>query len=251
MATRLMREIRFTLTPDGQDAGDGLCPYLTLRAVVHGPVDPITGYICNIQAIDKMLRDRAIGHLRRAVRGTTGLPAEMSALWHVVAAYCPDGTTLDTLTLHPSPYLSLTVKTGDPDMVSLTHVFEFCAAHRLYCESMSDEENRRVFGRCTNPNGHGHNYVVKVTLRGKPHPDTGTLVAIPEFERIVNERVIDVFDHKHLNEDLPEFASINPSVENIARIIHGKLDGAFSPVRLESIRVHETPKTYAEYTGDE
>lgn len=256
MATRLMREIRFTLTPDGQDSGDGratdgLSPYLTLRAVVRGPVDPITGYICNIQAIDRVLRERAIGHLRRAERGATGLPAEVAALWHIVATHCPDGTTLDALTLHTSPYLSLTVRAGDPDMVSLTCVFEFCAAHRLYCESMTDEENRRVFGRCTNPNGHGHNYVVNVTLQGKPNPETGTLVAMPEFERIVNERVIDVFDHKHLNEDLPEFASINPSVENIARVIHGKLVDAFSPARLQSIRVYETPKTYAEYAAVE
>ena len=115
---------------------------------------------------------------------------------------------------------------------------------------MTDEENRRIFGRCTNSNGHGHNYVVNVTLRGNPHQETGTLTSMPEFKRIVNERVIDVFDHKHLNKDLPEFATINPSVENIARLIHEKLDGAFSPARLESIRVYETPKTYAEYTGD-
>ena len=246
-----MREVRFTLAPDGHRAGDGLRPYLTLRAVVRGPVDPITGYICNIKAIDTLLRERAIGHLRRAERGATGLPAEMSALWDVIAPHCPDGVTLDTLTLHTSPYLFFTVRAGDPTMVSLTYVFEFCAAHRLYCESMTDEENRRVFGRCTNSNGHGHNYVINVTLCGTPHPETGTLVAMPEFERIVNERVIEVFDHKHLNEDLREFASLNPSVENIARVIHGKLDGAFSPARLESVRVYETPKTYAEYGADE
>ena len=246
-----MREIRFTLAPDGQGAGSELRPYLTLRAVVRGPVDPITGYICNIKAIDRMLREVAVGHLRRAARGGTGMAAEMSALWQVVAAQCPDGTTLDALTLHTSPYLSFTVRVGDPHMVSLTYVFEFCAAHRLYCKSMTDEENRRVFGRCTNSNGHGHNYVINVTLCGMPHPETGTLVAMPEFERIVNERVIDVFDHKHLNEDLAEFATLNPSVENIARVIHDKLDGAFSPARLERIRVHETPKTYAEYTAEE
>jgi len=250
-----MREIRFTLPPGGGHHGDAsgghaLRPYLTLRAVVRGPVDPITGYICNIKAIDRLLRERAIGRLHRAERSTMGLASEMVALWPIVAAGCPDGTTLDTLTLFTTPVESYALHAGDPEMVSLTYALEFCAAHRLYCPSMTEDENRRVFGRCTNPNGHGHNYVVDVTLRGTPDPRTGTLIASPEFERIVRERVIAVFDHKHLNEDLPEFASLNPSVENIARVIHEKLDGAFGSAKLAGVRVYETAKTYAEYTAD-
>lgn len=132
-------------------------------------------------------------------------------------------------------------------MVSLTYAFEFSAAHRLYCPDLSDEENRRLFGRCTNANGHGHNYVVRVTLKGAPDPRTRSIVALGNFEQIVNQRIIDRFDHKHLNLDCSEFASVNPTVENITRVIFDKLENAFPPARLESVRVYETPKTYAEY----
>ncbi len=135
-------------------------------------------------------------------------------------------------------------------MVSMTYAFEFSAAHRLYCPDLSEEENRAVFGRCTNPNGHGHNYVVEVTLGGDPDAKTGTIIDLGKCESIVNETVIDRFDHNHLNEDCPEFKTQNPTVENITRVIHEKLKDAFSPVRLVRVRVYETPKTYAEYSGE-
>ena len=131
-------------------------------------------------------------------------------------------------------------------MVSVTESFEFAASHRLYCPSMSEEENRALFGKCANPNGHGHNYVVEVTVRGTPDPTTGRIVDIQEMESIVKEQVVDRFDHKHLNLDCPEFADLNPSVENITTVIWELLDGQLEPARLSKIRVWETPKTYAE-----
>ncbi len=131
-------------------------------------------------------------------------------------------------------------------MVSVTESFEFAASHRLYCPSMSEEENRALFGKCANPNGHGHNYVVEVTVRGTPHAATGRIVDLQEMESIVKERVVDRFDHKHLNLDCPEFANLNPSVENITTVIWELLDRRFEPARLAKVRVWETPKTYAE-----
>lgn len=135
-------------------------------------------------------------------------------------------------------------------MIQVTESFEFSAAHRLHCPDLSDEENRRIFGKCSNPNGHGHNYVVEVTVSGQPDDATGNVIELHLFRHTVRERVIDRFDHKHLNLDCVEFQSLNPSVENIARVIWDRLHDAFHSCRLAGVRVWETPKTYAEYNGE-
>ena len=94
-------------------------------------------------------------------------------------------------------------------------------------------------------------YVLDVTIEGRPDPETGVIIDLSRFETIVNECVINRFDHKHLNTDCQEFATRNPSTENITRVVWDKLDGAFPGCRLHAVRVWETPRTYAEYTGDE
>ena len=112
-------------------------------------------------------------------------------------------------------------------MIRTSQKFEFCASHRLHNPDLSDEENRRIFGKCNNPRGHGHNYELQVTLIGAPD-STGRLVPTTEFERIVSETIIEKFDHKNLNCELDEFKSVNPSVENIARVIYQMLQPRFS-----------------------
>jgi 6-pyruvoyltetrahydropterin/6-carboxytetrahydropterin synthase len=136
-------------------------------------------------------------------------------------------------------------------VIQVTQSFEFSASHRLYCSSMSEDENRQVFGKCANKNGHGHNYVVEVTTCGQPHDTTGTVVDLASAQRVVKDRVIDRFDHKHLNHDCEEFRSMNPSVENIARVVWDRLHGQFGQAELARVRVWETPKTYAEYDGED
>ncbi len=237
----------------GWPAAEGLAPHLLLRAVVSGPVEERTGFLCNIKLIDKLLCDRAVAQLREAYLDDTrrgSMAGEMAGLWQAVAPYTPQPARLEKLTLFVTPFLRYTVRRGETHMVSVTYSFEFSAAHRLYCADLSDEENQAVFGRCANPNGHGHNYVVQVTLRGQPHPQTGTLMQLDECTRIVNREVIHRFDHKHLNADCAEFASLNPSVENITRVIYDRLEDAFAPVTLHRVRVYETPKTYAQYPAD-
>ncbi|MFH1111245.1 MAG: 6-carboxytetrahydropterin synthase, partial [Planctomycetota bacterium] len=118
-----------------------------------------------------------------------------------------------------------------------------------FCKELSDAENPRLFGKCSNPNGHGHNYVVEVTVCGTVDSGKGTVADVGHVDRVVLERVIEPFDHKNLNVECAEFAQLNPSVENIARVIWDRLAGAFDGCRLASIRVWETPKTCAEYTG--
>ena len=133
-------------------------------------------------------------------------------------------------------------------MVRLSQKFEFSATHRLHNPDLSPEENREIFGKCNNPHGHGHNYEVQVTLAGRPD-STGTLIAVPRFEQIVAEGVIDRFDHRNLNLELAEFASLIPTVENIAMVIYRALKPRFGDGRakLDSVTVWETPKTWCEY----
>ena len=134
-------------------------------------------------------------------------------------------------------------------MILLTQQFEFSASHRLHCPELSDEQNRQTFGKCNNPHGHGHNYLLEVTVAGTPDPRTGAVLPLPAFEQLVKERVIDRLDHKHLNTDTQEFREVNPSVENIARIIWNLLQDRVAPARLHRVRVWETAKTSAEYAG--
>ncbi len=157
--------------------------------------------------------------------------------------------SLEGLELWTTPQLSYAIGAGEDSMVELTQCFEFSASHRLHVASLSDEENRRIFGKCNNPNGHGHNYRIEVTVTGEMADDTGRVLALPAFEETVRREVIDRFDHKHLNADTAEFATVNPSVENIAGSIWDILHDALSPAKLRRVKVWETAKTYAEYSG--
>lgn len=264
---RVTREVRFSVDRDwaghldfsapitnswgGWPSAVGLVPFLCLRATVAGEPDPRTGYLCNIKRLDEMLRRHAIPHAAEALRRCGWrLSAErlLRDVWEQVAERSPSGVTLVELELLCTPYLRYAIKREEPNMVLLTQQFEFSAAHRLHCPELSDEDNREIFGKCNNPNGHGHNYLVEVSVAGVPDERTGAVLPLPRFEQIVKERVIDLLDHKHLNVDTAEFRALNPSVENIARVIWGMLRGHVAPARLARVRVWETPKTYAEYS---
>ncbi|MCL4160810.1 UNVERIFIED_CONTAM: hypothetical protein GTU68_066239, partial [Idotea baltica] len=104
---------------------------------------------------------------------------------------------------------------SSPPVASTTQQFEFSAAHRLHCDSLSKAQNQEFFGKCNNPNGHGHNYVVEVTVT----KDRSDSMHLSEMESTVKRLIIDPLDHKHLNEDVPEFSELNPTVENIATVI--------------------------------
>jgi 6-pyruvoyltetrahydropterin/6-carboxytetrahydropterin synthase len=132
-------------------------------------------------------------------------------------------------------------------MVRFTQQFEFAASHRLHNPNLTDEQNRLAFGKCNNPLGHGHNYVVEVAMIGTSD-ETGDLLDQRELQSAVT-RVIDRFDHRHLNHELPEFKERIPTVENIAKVIHGLLKAPLAGprVKLASVTVWETPKTCCEY----
>ncbi|MFQ5500730.1 MAG: 6-pyruvoyl tetrahydropterin synthase family protein [Phycisphaerae bacterium] len=273
-AVRLMREIRFSIDRDwaraahgkdgfagahpisnswgGWPSAVGVAPYLVMRIVVSGQPDAETGYLVNIQELDKLLRQRAIPlAARRLLASGVGLTGEslLIGIWKTVSREVPAMCRAEALRLWTTPYLSYGIRTRGEAMIELTQCFEFSAAHRLHVASMSAEENRRCFGKCNNPNGHGHNYQVEVTIARAVGESPESVLPLPEFESVVKREVIDRLDHKHLNADVPEFAKLNPSVENIARTIWGFLDGKLPPATLRKVRVWETAKTYAEYAS--
>ena len=127
--------------------------------------------------------------------------------------------------------------------------YRFSASHRLHSAHLTEEENCRVFGKCNNPYGHGHNYVVEVGLSGDVDPATGMIANLADLDAFVQRQVLDDFDHKSLNEDVPAFLDKVPTTENLCIEIFQRLQ-SFPKARLERVRVEETGKNSFEYTGN-
>lgn len=125
----------------------------------------------------------------------------------------------------------------------------FNAAHRLYRKDWSDDKNNEVFGKCSNPHFHGHNYDLEVGLTGEIDPETGYLIDLKILKDIIKSEVEDAFDHKNLNEQVPEFKNLNPTVENIAIVIWDKLRAQLDAKYEITIKLFETPRNFVIYTG--
>lgn len=136
-------------------------------------------------------------------------------------------------------------------MILLTRRAEFSASHYYWNEQWSDEENQRRFGKCANRNGHGHNYTLEVTVAGEVDPVTGFVVDLKQLKDVMEREVVSVYDHRHLNLEVPEFRTAIPTTENIAVAIWRRLDGKVPGARLHRVRVYEMPDLFAEYRGQE
>jgi 6-pyruvoyltetrahydropterin/6-carboxytetrahydropterin synthase len=132
---------------------------------------------------------------------------------------------------------------------SLTRRYRFCAAHRLHAKELSDDVNRKVFGKCNNLHGHGHNYTVLVTVRGEIDPQTGEVTDRDGLDRLVTTEIVERFDHRHLNHD-PAFHDVVTTGENLAKFIWDALVEEISVGQLEKIGLIETRDNYFEYQGD-
>jgi 6-pyruvoyltetrahydropterin/6-carboxytetrahydropterin synthase len=133
-------------------------------------------------------------------------------------------------------------------MVDLTRRYRFSAAHRLHNDLLSAEENARLYGKCNNPYGHGHNYVLEVTVRGEIDAATGMVMDIGKLDGLVSREVIERFDHTHLNLDVEEFAHRVPTTENLCLEIAGRLRKEIEPGRkLQKVRLEETDSNFFEY----
>lgn len=132
----------------------------------------------------------------------------------------------------------------------LTRRATFSASHRLHSHKLSDEENRRLFGKCNHIHGHGHNYVLEVTVKGAIDPLTGIVINLVELKDIIEEAIIRHVDHLHLNMDVPEFSYLNPTAENMAVVFWRWLEKALPSGLLYEVKLHETENNVAIYRGE-
>jgi 6-pyruvoyltetrahydropterin/6-carboxytetrahydropterin synthase len=126
----------------------------------------------------------------------------------------------------------------------------FSAGHTLFNPDFSDEKNREIFGKCSNPSGHGHNYVLEVTLRGEANPDTGFVFDLSELATVVRKQIIDDVDHRNLNVDVDWLRGVIPTTENLASAFWERLDANLPDELLYSVRIGETEKNWAECRRD-
>ena len=135
----------------------------------------------------------------------------------------------------------------------ITRKVEFSSSHMCRRPELSEEENRRIYGPAANPHGHGHNYVLEVSLEGEPDPVTGMVLDLKELKQILTRHVVDVYDHRFLKYEVPPFDRVVPTPENIARDIWQRLEPLLHDGRgrLRTVRVYETPDLYVDYCGEQ
>ena len=134
--------------------------------------------------------------------------------------------------------------------VLISRRFDFSSSHRYYREEWSEEENTRVFGLCTLPNGHGHNYTLEVAVAGEPDADTGMVINLVDLRSVV-DGVLEEFDHRHLNLDTPYFRDRIPTTENLAVVLWGLIGERLQGARLDRLRLYETDDLFVEFYGEQ
>ena len=182
-----------------------------MEATIAGTVDPVTGMVVNLYDLKQVLEHVLVEfdhknlqedtpYFRDRIPTTENLAV---VLWDKIAGRL-QGARLTALRLFEEEDISVDYegrRAGNSPEVYLTRRYRFAAAHRLHTSALSEEENRRVFGKCNNPNGHGHNYTLEVTVRGEVMPDSGMVTDLDRLDRTVEERILRRFDHQHLNFD--------------------------------------------------
>lgn len=232
-----------------------------LEATVKGKVSPDNGMVINITNLDKLLQDQIVAyydhkHLNMQHPVFAAHPhlqptSENLAIqiWHEIAPHLR-GALLHQIRLHEDSTLFADYY-GEGQMVYLTKTYEFSASHRLHSPQLSNEENREIFGKCNNFYGHGHNYVLEVTIQGKVDARTGMIADLNFLDEMLQKQLYARFDHKHLNLDTPEFENLNPTSENFVKVLWEIIEPSLKPIYLHRLRLKETPKNYFDYYGDE
>ena len=263
---RLARQVRFSINPfwpeesggfnsyASKPAGEGLSIFFELCVELVGEVEPATGFVVNVLDIDRNVREYVVpvfaGRIRKDFRqrkhiGLFGIDELLKSAWGQLADSF--GTArLSKLSLALNPFRKAAIDSEDCRMIYFSEKFEFAATHKLWNDDFSNERNFEVFGKCASPSGHGHNYVLDVTVKV---PEGKNGFHIGDFERVVDNELIKVVDHKNLNIDVAELSSTNPTVENIAAFAWDKLAGKFGEAVPHCITVWETDKTYCSYYG--
>jgi len=226
----------------------GLGRYYEIDVQCAGSVDPTTGYFLNIRAIDEAVRRGAIPLIRGVIAADPA--TEPWTIAGAIFAAVNDhlNGTVQMVAWRLTPFYSVSMEAPTMPQCVIRQQFEFAASHRLDCDGLSPQENRRIFGKCNNEAGHGHNYRSEGAVALDP---ADSKFSLPMLEEVVSRTVIERFDHKYLNVDCVEFAEVNPSVENIARVAHDLLDAELGAAGLDlrAVTVWETDKTSCTYPG--
>ena len=232
-----------------------------LEVTVKGEVDPEHGMVVNIANLDTLLKQRVVvdydhklinqQHPVFANNPELQPTCENLAIqiWHTIEQHLKDAALHRVRLFEDST--AFADYHGDGPMVFQTKVYEFSASHRLHSLELGDAENRRIFGKCNNPHGHGHNYVLEVMIKGVVHPTTGLVTDLGFLDRIIEEQIFARFDFKHLNLDTPEFEKINPTSENFVKVLWDILEPQLKPFELHRLRLRETPRSYFDYYGEQ
>ncbi|HRQ72324.1 MAG TPA: 6-carboxytetrahydropterin synthase [Phycisphaerales bacterium] len=261
----LCRTVRFSVNPAGDDAPGpnryagsppmrGLGRHYELDVACVGEPDAESGYLLNVKDFDAAVRRAAVPIIARACRERPETDPGALLPGIVVALREALPVSLARVRWRLTPYHGVEMHADDTRTVLVRQRFELAASHRLHVASWSDERNRECFGKCNSPHGHGHNYIVEPCV-AMPPPQGGIAVLdLAGLERLVVRTIVDRFDHKHLNLDTPEFnerTGVIPSVENIARVFHGLLEGALREAApaasLRSVTVWESDRTSATF----
>lgn len=234
-----------------------------VELTASGELDARTDMVVNMADIDRVLKSNVLApldgrFLNREIAFFEQRPPTLENIaeyiWTAVAPALPERSRLRAVCVWETPALWAERREGDNGMiVSVTRSYEFSASHRLHSNSLTDDENRAVFGKCNNPHGHGHNYTIEVTMTGEPDIRTGMLYSLETLDRVVDEEVLSRFDHKHLNLDTPEFADRNPTSELLSVVVWEKLARqlpAQGSPRLSKVVVRETARNSFEYRGE-
>jgi len=260
------RQVRFSINPflpkdssgynsfASKPAGEGLSLFFELSVEVTGEVEPSTGFVVNVVDIDKKVREFVVPLFAKRIResyrqgkhiGLSGIVGLLQSAWGQLADKF-GAARISQMSLKLNPFRKVGIESKDCEMIYFSEKFEFAATHKLWNEEFSDERNFEVFGKCANPTGHGHNYIVEVTVKA-PGGEYGFQTG--DFEKTVDDELIQILDHKNLNIDVGEFGTTNPTIENIAAFAWGKLVGKFGKAGLHCVTVWETDKTYCSYYG--
>lgn len=263
---KLSRQVRFSVNPflaadvEGfnsylsKPAGEGVSIFFELFVELCGETEPATGFVVNVVDIDKNVRKHVVPIFAERIRGDfregkhigfPGIAELLSSSWRQLADKF-GAARLSELSLKLNRFRTVGVNGEDCKMIYFSERFEFAATHKLWNEQFSEKHNRQVFGKCANPSGHGHNYIVEVTVKT---PAGSNSFCVGDFERIVDDELIKLVDHKNLNVEISEFSKTNPTVENISVFAWNKLEGKFGEAALHCVTVWETDRTCCSYYG--
>ncbi|MBS1707528.1 MAG: 6-carboxytetrahydropterin synthase [Armatimonadetes bacterium] len=223
----------------------------------QGQVDPVTGMVVNIKRIDDVLQERVVRVLDQrslndeveAFRHTAPSLENLLAYLRSILTELPDRAKLVGLRLDETE--SLRAEWNAPgNMLTITRTYEFAAAHRLHTDALSDAENLDLYGKCHNPAGHGHNYVLEVSVSGSADPVSGMLCRLEDLDEAVQTEVLDRYDHRNLDMEIEELHGRPTTSENVAAAIFDRLKDKV-PAKLSKVVLYETARNAFEVNADE